>query len=287
MLARRWQVLVACALWGLVIFAVASYTSAGVIAGQEPHYAGLVIAFPEGRLESSCVQFDDDRISGAELLRSSGLSVVLSGFGGLGEGVCQIDGQGCDDPGNCWCQCRGADCASWVYYSLQDGEWRFENSGASQRQLESGDVDGWVWGDGRSPPPEVSFDEICPLASAPGDDAPPVPRPTARPTSVPVAGVDEPPDVPANDAGPPPVDAGVAAPTGELDASDATAAVTPPDDDRQVVRQDEQPAPAEDAQAALDDNGGGAPVGLIAFGAVAAALVVGIGGLTLRRRLRG
>lgn len=52
-------------------------------AGQAVHHAGLVIVFDEQRTETRCVEFTEEEITGAELLRRSGLAVVSSGFGGL------------------------------------------------------------------------------------------------------------------------------------------------------------------------------------------------------------
>jgi hypothetical protein len=41
------------------------------------------------------------------------------------------------------------------------------------------------------------------------------------------------------------------------------------------------------AAGSTDDGSSGAPVGLIAFGAIAGALVLAIGGLAIRRRIVG
>jgi hypothetical protein len=80
---------------------------------------------------------------------------VLSGFGGLGSGVCRIDNVGCSDPGNCFCQCQGADCHYWTYFELDGDAWRFLQTGASQRRVHDSDVDGWVCG--HAPPGAASI----------------------------------------------------------------------------------------------------------------------------------
>ena len=77
---------------------------------QAVHHAGLVIVLPD-RVETFCIEFAGDSITGSELLEQSGLPIVFAGFGGLGGGVCRIEDVGCSDPGNCWCQCQGASCA--------------------------------------------------------------------------------------------------------------------------------------------------------------------------------
>ncbi len=77
---------------------------------ETPHRAGLVVRHGDGRVVTRCVTFSEESISGVELLRRSGLAATFAAYGGLGYGVCVIDGQGCDS-GDCFCQCRGATCA--------------------------------------------------------------------------------------------------------------------------------------------------------------------------------
>ncbi len=69
-----------------------------------PHRAGLVVVHGDGRVLTRCVAFAEETISGADLLRRSGLVVVLSPYGGLGYGVCAIDGEGCANGEDCFCQ---------------------------------------------------------------------------------------------------------------------------------------------------------------------------------------
>lgn len=156
----------------------------------DPHRAGLVVVHGDGRVISACVTFSEESISGAELLRRSGLDVALTGYGGLGYGVCAIGGEGCPARQDCFCQCRGNPCAYWVYsHRRSDGSWSISGTGASGWQVHDGDVDGWVWGDGSTTPPVVTFDEICPsieanpaalpltsttASTAPSSDAPPI-----------------------------------------------------------------------------------------------------------------
>ena len=58
-------------------------------------YAGIVIRPGDGTVTYAYVPLDEP-VSGIELLRRSGVSLVTVGFGGLGEGVCQIEETGCD-----------------------------------------------------------------------------------------------------------------------------------------------------------------------------------------------
>jgi hypothetical protein len=81
----------------------------------------------------------------------------------LGYGVCAIEGEGCPAGQDCFCQCRSIPCAYWVYsHRRPDGSWAISGVGASGWEVHDGDVDGWVWGDGSTAPPIVTFEQICP-----------------------------------------------------------------------------------------------------------------------------
>ncbi len=121
----------------------------GTVAAQEPaHAAGLVIDYGDGRISYAWVPFTEESISGIELLKRSGLSLVSISFGGLGEGVCSIEDTGCGvEP--CRARlCQTADRASpfWQYLR-QDGpgNWKRFALGASQSDVRDGDIDGWAW----------------------------------------------------------------------------------------------------------------------------------------------
>ena len=132
-----------------------------------PHQAGLVVVHGDGRIVAACVDFSEESINGAELLRRSGLEVALGSYGGLGYGVCAISDEGCPAGQDCFCQCRGSPCNYWVYsHRRSDGSWAISGVGASSWQLYDGDVDGWVWGDGSTAPPAVAFEQICPPGRA-------------------------------------------------------------------------------------------------------------------------
>jgi hypothetical protein len=244
----------------------AAQVSCASAAGQALHHAGLVIVFPEGRIETRCIEFAEDTISGIELLRRSGLPLVISGFGGLGGAVCRIDNVGCSDPSNCWCQCHGASCAYWTYYTMQGDAWRFQNIGPAQRQVRDGDADAWVWGSGHA---------------SPGAAAPPCPTPvpTAAPTSAPrlVA-----PDAATSTPSRPhstPTPSRTPTPFATARPTDATPPLA-------VVAQETPPGATRPDATANGASGGGVPTGLIAFGIVAGILVAAGGGLAFWRRLR-
>jgi hypothetical protein len=135
------------------------------VQAQQPDLqrAGLVVVHGDGSVVSACVAFAEESISSADLLRRAGLEVVLTGYGGLGYGVCAIGGEGCAAGQDCFCRCRGNPCAYWVSsHRSPNGSWAISGVGASAWQVHDGDVDGWVWGDGSTAPPTVSFAQVCP-----------------------------------------------------------------------------------------------------------------------------
>jgi len=118
------------------------------VAGQELHHAGLVVRHGDGRIVYAYVAFPEDAISGVELLRRSGISLVTIGFGGLGEGVCTIDGEGCPaaDCRQRVCQGSGEDAPFWQYFRQRSpGDWVALSLGASATKVRDGDIDGWSW----------------------------------------------------------------------------------------------------------------------------------------------
>ncbi len=140
---RRWLL---CALVALL---------AGVIAPQaawaaDLHHAGLVVRDSEGRTTYAWVPFEEDEISGIELLRRSGIPFVSVGFGALGEGVCAIGGEGCD-VATCRrnvCQGSAADAPYWQFFRQDSDDprgWAWLALGASATTVRDGDVFGWNW----------------------------------------------------------------------------------------------------------------------------------------------
>jgi hypothetical protein len=111
-----------------------------------PNRAGLVIDYGDGNAVTFCVEFEEESITGIEVLERAGREFVL-GFGG--GAVCAVDGVGC--PGDdCWCECGNPSqgCIYWMYWHLKGGEWRYSEAGAAAYPIYDGDVEGWVWGSG-------------------------------------------------------------------------------------------------------------------------------------------
>ncbi|KPL23240.1 MAG: hypothetical protein AMJ93_05195 [Anaerolineae bacterium SM23_84] len=143
------------------------------------HYAGLVVQFEDGRLLTDCLSFSEENITGLELLRRSGLDIAT-----WGTAVCRIERAGCDYPAErCFCECLAPPCRFWSYWQWRDGRWVYSEVGASQRQVRDGDIDGWVWGDGQSPP-TADPEQICPTdgTEASTKSAEPGPEPSAGQT---------------------------------------------------------------------------------------------------------
>ena len=139
-------------------------------------HAALVVT-TGARTYTYCVGLDASSVSGIHLIQLAGSQFGLQytlGFGG--QAVCQLAGVGVSG-GDCF----GAYPDFWGYWHGDGaGGWTWAGSGAATASIESGDVEGWVWGSGDSgtthaAPPASSFDEICHVST------PPSPSPTPSP----------------------------------------------------------------------------------------------------------
>jgi hypothetical protein len=131
-------------------------------AAQREQQAVLVVQFGEGRYVSYCVSFSEESITGLELLGRSGLDIAT-----WGTAVCRIEQFGCDYPAErCFCQCLAPPCRFWSYWQWREGHWIYSQVGAGYHGVHDGDVYGWVWGDGQSPPTVVPLEPPCPTAQA-------------------------------------------------------------------------------------------------------------------------
>lgn len=147
----------------LLLATVLSVMTAAIAGAQSSNRAALVVRFSDDRVETHCVAFQEEQVSGYDLLLRSGLPLEV-GDTSFGASVCRVDDVGCS-AANCFCECRGGSCTYWSYWHLQDGEWRYSSLGATAYQVQDGDVEGWSWGPGSvseaTPPPVVTFDEVC------------------------------------------------------------------------------------------------------------------------------
>ena len=60
--------------------------------------AALVVRAGDGSVQTKCVSFSEPAISGEELLKRSGMTVVINPNSGFGGAVCSINGYGCAYP---------------------------------------------------------------------------------------------------------------------------------------------------------------------------------------------
>lgn len=160
---------------------------------QSTNRAGLVIKYGDGSIQTFCISFAGDSITGYELLQETGLDLKVNIFGG-DVAVCSIRGTGC--PGDDTCLlCKAP--LYWSYWHLQEKSWEYSWQGAGDHTLHDKDVNGWVWGNGQSPPPPISYEEICKSQSSdqkkpaktrkptfiPAIPTSPTPTPTKQPTN--------------------------------------------------------------------------------------------------------
>jgi hypothetical protein len=265
-----------------VAVALAAFSLADSSLAGAPNHAGLVVTFPD-HTETFSVEFSEQEIDGAELLRRSGLVVTFSGFGGLGAGVCAIEQVGCFNPGDCFCQCKSGTCKYWVYFRAENGNWVRSAVGASTRKLRDGDVDGWAWGSG-TPPAGIQTPSPCPTPTETAQSVPS--EPSAGDAG---AGAQAPNAQPqfgggAVLAGTPAAAASTPATPGVPAASPQQAGPTP-GSSPQVRRIGESEPGVE--QRANESDSDASRTNLIVFSAVATLMLGATGVAILRRKRRG
>lgn len=138
-------------------------TLAAQTLGPGGQVAGLVVDYGDGRRSYALVPFSEPSISGIELLRRSGLSLVAVSFGGLGEAVCEIELTGCELDACRRRLCQTSDRSSpfWQYARMtSDGTWTSLALGASSSQVGGGEIDGWAWTGSAPDLPLLTLDDI-------------------------------------------------------------------------------------------------------------------------------
>jgi hypothetical protein len=293
-----------------LIVALALAASALPAAAQgQPNQAAVVIRYGDGHVDATCVTFDEPTISGVELLQRAGVPVIIQ-TSGAGAAVCKIGGEGCDYPTeDCFCKCKGGDCAYWAYQRLVDGRWRYSQLGAAAAQVAPGQVDGWAWGagsvQGGQLPPVMTFGQVCTGAAEPTGAQPSATAelPTAAPRPTKAAATIAPTEAAAATATAAPTEAAATIAPTEAAAATATPAPTetapptesrptapPPTEDAVAIASTAEPtvagaAPAQAPPGRMPgaEGGGQDTWGYLAFAVLAAALLAGIA-LAIRRR---
>ena len=156
---------------------------------QPINRAGLVVQFSDDKIDTDCISFAEENISGEDLLDqySTEMTVQIEKmFDPVnGAAICKIGNVGCPSD-DCFCDSPPN---NWSYWYLQDEDWVYSSFGASNRNLHDGDVDGWHWGSPFNPPELITFDEICnptpTPTSTPTFTSTPKPTNTPRPTKIP------------------------------------------------------------------------------------------------------
>ncbi len=119
----------------------------GAASAGPSHRAGLVVRHGDGAMTYAVVAFPEESISGIDLLDRSGIAYLSVPFGGLGEGVCEIEREGCEVS-----MCRRTVCQTtrsspfWQYLDQgADESWQVAPLGASSSRVDDGDVLAWAW----------------------------------------------------------------------------------------------------------------------------------------------
>lgn len=174
------------------MIAGAAWRAPAIALTLEPttNQAGLVVVHEDGSVISRCVGFNEESIDGYELLTRGGF-VTRSEVTSVGASVCSVDGQGCGEGEDCFCQCKSSTCVYWTYWQQLPEGWRYSNAGAASVQVRDGDVQGWVWGESRAnaaaenAPPALAFTDICNSDAVIYGIAETVPPATKAPTTQP------------------------------------------------------------------------------------------------------
>ncbi len=162
---KKGKSLVTCLVVGVLLTIGIVYP----IAAQGPHRAGLVVQFGDGTVQTECVTFTEDEITGTQLLENANFEIVTD-TSESGTTICKIGDDGCPSD-DCFCGCAPPDydpCMYWTYWIGQpDGSWVASDTGVDGRTVTDGAVDGYHWTGDSSAPPDTTFDSICPTQSIP------------------------------------------------------------------------------------------------------------------------
>ncbi len=159
---RLWVVL----FLALLIAAGWQMPAAAQDANPAPHRAGLVVVHEDGTTISRCVGFVEEQISGYELL-VRGEFAPRANATSIGTSICSLEGKGCGEGEDCFCQCQSSPCIYWTYWHGDADGWAYAGMGAANTLVGDGDLEGWVWGESRpntpseSAPPVLAFTDIC------------------------------------------------------------------------------------------------------------------------------
>lgn len=127
------------------------------------NHAGLIVEHGDGRLTYALISFAEPELTGIELLERSGLEFASVPFGGLGDAICQVEGEGCDLTTCRRTVCQtGSDAPFWHFLALTEGgTWDAVDLGASSFKVRDGDIVAWSWTNGPVGIPPTTIAEIA------------------------------------------------------------------------------------------------------------------------------
>lgn len=188
---RRGFVVVAIRLAVLALTVSGAFGAQSYVArADDGGEAGLVIQHGDGSVDTYCVAFSGNSISGADLLAK--VNIPVTQFGGL---VCAVGTQeGCFEPSSfatCACQSYPPTNLYWSFFVQRYGQgWQYASSGYADPRsaLKDGDMQAWRWGKAAPAsapaPAAISFERVCGHAPRGGLAAATAIPPTAIPSTV-------------------------------------------------------------------------------------------------------
>jgi hypothetical protein len=175
------------------------------------HHVAVVVEHGNGTVLSRCVAFTEEQRTGEQIMQLSNIEYGMSSYGGgLGNAVCQVDGEPASYPPSCLTSTS----AYWaMFVSRAGGRWSISNAGVSSQEFSDGDALGWhyVPPTGGGPPPSPAGvcatgapapAPVVTTAPAPAATAPAPAAPAASVASTADAGVTPTPPAPSPSASP-------------------------------------------------------------------------------------
>ncbi|MGI8684779.1 MAG: hypothetical protein ACR2MO_06780 [Acidimicrobiales bacterium] len=136
---------------------VAATAPSGAVAVE---HRAAVIVDTGTQVKSVCVRFQEESLTGIEALARAQVDPVFQGFSGKGAAVCALCGVGC--PAGDSCLTCNAEGRFWSYSRAPAGTTSLRTSGigASSTTVRDGDVEGWKFGLGGTPP-FATVERVC------------------------------------------------------------------------------------------------------------------------------
>ncbi|MCS7247529.1 MAG: hypothetical protein NZ840_04720 [Anaerolineales bacterium] len=174
-------------LFALFLFSALSLLLAASdpVHAQAPIQVGLVVQSAPGNVLTKCVTLSQPNPTGWDVLVAANVGVVGSPSG-MGMAVCAIGNVGCP-PNDCFCKFNTGENLYWSYWHSKGSGWVYSNLGASNYIVSPGEVEGWIWGDGRTPPPLIPFEQICAAPATATSTSTPLPTSTFTLTPLPTS----------------------------------------------------------------------------------------------------